>query len=131
MFENLIREMGFVTKGQLETLISNKMVKFQHEQFGRGAEAVKTFIVKDMVIVRLKNVLTPAEKQLAHTAHGKKVIKELRYELEDIIRPKLEALIQELTGAKVCSIHNDISTKTGERIDVFILDCNLETQFKY
>lgn len=39
-------------------------------------------------------------------------------------------LIQDLTGAKVLSIHNDISTKTGERINIFILDRDLESQLK-
>jgi uncharacterized protein YbcI len=106
------------------------MVKFQQEQLGRGAEEVKTYIVKDMVIVRLKNVLTAAEEQLALTEHGKSLIKELRYELETLIRPKLERLVIDLTGAKVICVHNDISTKTGERIDVFILDCDLEEKIK-
>lgn len=115
-----------MTKGQLEALISNNMTKFQHEQLGRGAEGAKTYIIRDMVIVRMENVLTLAEKQLAATDEGKSLIKELRCQLERIIRPKMEKLIQELTGATVISLHNDISTKTGERIDIFILDRDLE-----
>jgi uncharacterized protein YbcI len=115
-----------MTKGQLESLISMNMTKFQQEQLGRGAEGAKTYIIKDMVIVRMENVLTPAEKQLLQTEEGKSLIKELRCELERIIRPKMEDLIQELTGSRVISVHNDISTKTGERIDIFILDCDLE-----
>lgn len=117
-------------KGQLESHISNKMVMFQREQLGRGAEEAHTFIIKDMVIVRMANVLTPAEKQLVQTERGKILIKELRHELENLLRPKLEMLIQDLTGAKVLSIHNDISTKTGERINIFILDRDLESQLK-
>ncbi|GMQ60941.1 Na-translocating system protein MpsC family protein [Vallitalea maricola] len=119
-----------MTKGQLEALISTKMVAFQREQLGRGAEGTKTYISGDMIIIRMKNVLTPAEKQLAITDQGKGLIKEIRIQLESIIRPKLEELMQNLTGAKVISIHNDISTKTGERIDMFILDCNLEERLK-
>jgi uncharacterized protein YbcI len=42
--------------------------------------------------------------------------------LEEIIRPKLEEMLEEITGCKVISIHNDISTKTGERMDVIILE---------
>lgn len=118
-----------MTKGQLEALISKKMISFQQEQLGRGAECAKTYIVQDMVIVRLKNVLTPAEKQLSSTPHGKGLIKEMRYSLEDIIRDKMEILITELTGKNLITVHNDISTKTGERIDIFILDSNLEDDF--
>jgi uncharacterized protein YbcI len=55
-------------KGKLEAIISNKMIAFQREQLGRGAESAKTYILDDMVIIRLKGVLTAAEKQLAKDA---------------------------------------------------------------
>ncbi len=109
-------------KGKLEDLISTNMIAFQREQLGRGAESAKTYIIDDMIIIRLKGVLTPAEKQLAIQEKGKALVKEMRYQLEEIIRPKLELLIEDITGLKVVSLHNDISTKTGERIDVVVVD---------
>lgn len=108
-------------KGKLEAIISNNMIAFQREQLGRGAESAKTYIMDDMILIRLKGVLTAAEKQLASQEKGKALIKEMRYQLEEIIRPKLETMIEEITGIKVISLHNDISTKTGERIDVIVL----------
>ncbi len=109
-------------KGKLEAIVSNNMIAFQREQLGRGAESAKTYIIDDMIIVRLKGVLTAAEKQLAQQEKGKALVKEMRYQLEEIIRPKLERLIEEIVGMKVISLHNDISTKTGERIDVIIVE---------
>ena len=109
-------------KGKLESRISNSMITFQREQLGRGAESAKTYIVEDMIIIRLKGVLTAAEVQLAQTEEGKALVKEMRFRLEEIIRPKLEAMIEEITGHRVISLHNDISTKTGERMDVVIVD---------
>lgn len=113
-------------KGKLEALISNKMISFQREQLGRGAESAKTYVIDDMIIIRLKGVLTATEKQLALQEKGKALVKEIRYQLEEIIRPKLEVLIEEITGIKVVSLHNDISTKTGERIDVIILESKVD-----
>lgn len=115
-----------MTKGSLEALISKKMISFQREQLGRGAESAKTYIFDDIILVRLKGVLTSAEKQLARQEKGKALIKEMRYQLEEIIRPQLETLIFDITGTKVVSLHNDISTKTGERIDVIVLEEVLE-----
>lgn len=109
-------------KGKLEALISANMISFQKDQFGRGAESAKTYIIDDMIIIRLKGVLTAAEKQLAQKEKGRCLIKEMRYQLEEIVRPMLERLIEETTGVKVISHHNDISTKTGERMDVIILE---------
>ena len=111
-----------MTKGEMEALISKEMIKFQREQLGRGAESAKTYIIDDMVVIRLKGVLTAAEKQLARQEKGKCLVKEIRYQLEEIIRPELEQLIEEITGRKVITLHNDISTKTGERMDVVVID---------
>lgn len=113
-------------KGRLEALISNKMIAFQREQLGRGAESANTYIKDDMIVVRLQGVLTAAEKQLAQQDKGKALIKEMRYQLEEIIRPKLEVLVEEIIGIRVKSLHNDISTKTGERIDVIILESKVD-----
>lgn len=112
-------------KGRMEALISERMISFQREQLGRGAESAKTYILKDMIIVRLKGALTAAEKQLASQEKGRTLIKDLRNQLEDIIRTDLEVMIEEVTGVKVVSVHNDISTITGEKIDVFILEKEL------
>lgn len=115
-----------MTKGEMEALISSRMIKFQRDQLGRGAESAKTYIIDDMIVIRLKGVLTAAEKQLAQKEKGKSLIKEMRYQLEEIIRPQLEVLIESTTGRKVITLHNDISTKTGERIDVIILEDSIE-----
>lgn len=111
-----------LTKGQMEAEISNKIIQFEKEHMGRGPTEAKTFLLEDMVLVRLKNVLTPAEHQLAKTNEGKGLIKQVRVQLFENARAILEDLITSVTGASVVSIHSDISTVTGERVIVFILN---------
>jgi len=113
-------------KSEMEAMISEAMIKFQKEQLGRGAESAKSYIIDDMILIRLKGVLTPAERQLARQEKGKSLIKEMRYQLEEIIRPQLEVLMTQLTGEKVLSLHNDISTKTGERLDVIVMSTPIQ-----
>lgn len=112
------------TKGQLEAEISDALVKFELDYMGRGPEEARTYIVEDLVIVRLRGVLTPAEKQLAGidgTPQGRVLVKEVRRELIEKARPLLEAIIRDVTGQDVRSLHTDISTHIGERIIVFSL----------
>lgn len=45
------------TKGQLEAEISEAIIKFEKEYLGRGPEETKTFIVEDVVLVRLRTVV--------------------------------------------------------------------------
>ena len=112
------------TQGQLEARISEALIKFEREYMGRGPEEAKSYLIEDMVLVRLRGVLTPAEKQLAQSNpsdQGRNLIKQVRSELLERGRPLLEALVADITGRKVRSLHTDISTVTGERIIVFSL----------
>ena len=45
----------------------------------------------------------------------------MRTHLLETARPLLEAMIQEVTGIKVVSMHHDISTVTGEEVVLFTL----------
>ena len=111
-----------MNQGKIEDTINTWFISYQKQLFGRGAESVKTYIIDDMIILRSKGVLTPAERQLSKNHEGKCLIKELRYHLEEILRPELEKTVMEVLGRKIISLHNDISTKTGERIDIIVLD---------
>ena len=118
------------TKGQIESQISEAIIKFEKEYMGRGPMETKTYIIKDMIFIRLKGVLTPAEEQLAKTADGSELIKKIRIKLLEGARLLLENIISDITGYQVKSLHTDISTKTGERIIIFTLEQNLEEKHK-
>ncbi len=113
------------SKGQIEAGISEAIIKFEKEYMGRGPDETKTYIMDDIIVVRLRRVLTPAEQQLAGMSNettGRVLIKQVRTELLEKARPLLEQIIFALTGKKVKSLHTDISTITGERVIIFTLD---------
>ena len=83
-------------------------------------------MIDDLVIVRSFGVLTPAEKRLAASHEGRRLIKAMRQQVLEAGRPNLEDIVHKHTAAKVVSIHSDISTKSGEWMDVFVLDRVLE-----
>lgn len=116
------------TQGQLEAEIAQAVVRFELEFMGRGPEETRAYLVDDMVLVRLKGVMTPAEKALASAAEGdrgRELIKQVRSELIERGRPLLEAIVKDLLGVGVLSLHTDISTVTGERIILFTLDATV------
>jgi uncharacterized protein YbcI len=82
-----------------------------------------------MIFFRLKGVLTPAEKQLAKSPEGADLIKRTRVQLLESGRPLLQKIILDVTGCHVKSLHTDISTKTDERVIIFILEENFENRF--
>ena len=113
------------SKGELEAEISQAIIRFEKEYMGRGPLETRTYLLDDLVLVRLRNVLTVAELKLAEADekhHGRELIKQARQKLLEHGRPLLEAVIKDILGVNVRSLHTDISTKTGERIIVFTLD---------
>lgn len=118
------------TKGEAESAIRNAVIKFEQEFMGRGPEDVRAFIIKDIVLVRLKGVLTPAERQLAKTAEGVEMVRRLRQNLIAQGREKLSQQVDDITGAKTIGLFTDIDTQIGERMIVFTLDQDLEVTFQ-
>jgi uncharacterized protein YbcI len=112
------------TQGEIESAVAEGMSRFEQEYMGRGPKDVRAYLIDDLVVVRLKGVLTAAEQHLVRTLQpekGRDLLKQVRSHLIEIARPTMEAMVQEITGMKVVSLHHDISTATGEEVVLFAL----------
>lgn len=115
-----------LTKGEIESAIRNAIIKFEQEFMGRGPEDVRAYIVRDLVVVRLRGVLTPAERQLAKTTEGVDMVKRIRQTLIAQGRDRLFEQVNEITGAKALALFTDINAQIGEKVLVFTVDRDLE-----
>src|SRR5271156_4475353 len=105
------------TQGEIEAAICEGITRFEQDYMGRGPKDIHTHVIGDLVVVRLKGVLTAAEQQLVKSLSadkGRDLLKEVRTQLMETARPILETMVQEATGVQVLSLHHDISTITGE-----------------
>jgi uncharacterized protein YbcI len=112
------------TQGEIESAISEGMSRFEQEYMGRGPKYVHVHLIDDLVLVRLKGVLTAAEQHLVKALpaeKGRDLLKQVRSHLIEVARPTMEAMIHGITGVKVVSLHHDISTLTGEEVVLFTL----------
>ncbi|MCX5684583.1 MAG: DUF2294 domain-containing protein [Planctomycetota bacterium] len=112
------------TQGEIEAAICEGISRFEQDYMGRGPKDIRAHLIGDLLVVRLQGVLTAAEQHLVKALTGEKgrdLLKQVRTHLIETARPALEALVQAATGAKVVSLHPDISTATGEEVVVFAL----------
>ena len=112
------------TQGEIEAAICEGIGRFEQEYMGRGPKDIHTHLIRDLLIVRLEGVLTAAEQQLAKSLapeRGRDLLKQVRTQLIETARPVMEALVENVTGVKVLSLHHDISTVTGEEVVLFTL----------
>ena len=91
---------------------------------GRGPKDINTHLLGDFLVARLQGVLTAAEQHLVKSLSaekGRNLLKQVRTHLIETARPLLEAMVHEVTGVKVLTLHHDISTVTGEEVILFTL----------
>lgn len=112
------------TQGEIEAAVCEGIARFEQDYMGRGPKDIHAYLIEDLLVVRLKGVLTVAEQQLVAVLpaeKGRDLLKQVRIHLVETARPVMEEMIQKTTGVKVVSVHHDISTRTGEEIVVFTL----------
>jgi uncharacterized protein YbcI len=112
------------TQGEIESAICEGISRFEQDYMGRGPKDIHAHLLGDFLVVRLKGVLTAAEQHLVKSLpaeKGRDLLKQVRTHLIETARPIMEAMVQEVTGTKILTLHHDISTVTGEEVVVFTL----------
>ena len=117
------------SRGEYEDEFTKAIIKFEKEQLGRGPESARTYMLDDLILVRLRDILTSAETALGRDREGQALVKEVRRQLHEISRSLIEQIVKEILGYDVISLHTDMSVKTGERIIVLVVDGNLDELF--
>ena len=112
------------TPGEIEAAICEGISRFEQDYMGRGPKDIRAHLLGDLLVVRLRGVLTAAEQHLVKSLsadRGRDLLKDVRTQLIETARPLLEALVREVTGVEALSLHHDISTVTGEEVILFTL----------
>jgi uncharacterized protein YbcI len=112
------------TQGELEAAVSKGVTIFMQEFMGRGPKDICTHLIGDLLLVRLRGVLTAAERHLVAALpaeKGRDLLKQVRTHLVEVSRPRLEKMVEESCGMRCVSLHHDVSTVTGEEVFVFTL----------
>jgi uncharacterized protein YbcI len=112
------------TQGEIEAAVCEGIARFEQDFMGRGPKDIRAHLIGDLLVVRLRGVLTAAEQQLVKTLpaeKGRDLLKQVRTQLIETARGALESLVGDISGSSVVSLHHDISTVTGEEVLLFTL----------
>ncbi|MCP8615812.1 DUF2294 domain-containing protein [Salirhabdus salicampi] len=118
------------TIGTVEAEIGKALTHWEKDFLGRGSVSVKTDILRDMIIVSLRGILTPAEYSVCNSIEGTLSIKRNRADLVESGTSQLYEIISNIAEENIKSFYTDLSTVTGERIMVFKMEIDLETKWK-
>src|SRR5947207_7898593 len=89
-------EVRMKTQGEIEAAVCDGMSRFEQEYMGRGPKDIHAHLIGDLLVVRLRGVLTAAQQQLAKSLpaeKGRDLLNQVRTQLIETARPVLEALV--------------------------------------
>jgi uncharacterized protein YbcI len=102
--------------------ISNAMVRLHKEQFGRGPTSARTsWAGDDMLVCRLENTLTPAERKLAEMGEHQRLRDTRDLFQHSAVREFCEP-VEQIVGRKIRAFMSAIDTEAdGLVTEIFIL----------
>jgi uncharacterized protein YbcI len=112
------------TQGEIEAAVCEGITRFMQDFMGRGPKEIRTYLVCDLLVVRLKGILSEAETNLAAVLpaeRGRDLLKSVRTHLVEASRERLQQMIESSSDMTCSSMHHDVSTTTGEEMFVFTL----------
>ena len=90
----------YPTAGQIERTISQRVSSLYRNQFGHQPSRVDCHLLGNKLVISLENVITPIEKLLVQT-ESSAMVPQLRSFVDQIIKPKLQELVEEISKVNV------------------------------
>jgi uncharacterized protein YbcI len=109
------------TEGELAGRISNAVVQYMHERFGRGPGVARTVVADSMVVVTLHETLSEAESYLVRTGKAE-TVNSARTALRMAIRRELASLVEDATGQRVTAVLSDQNLEVDLTVYIFLLE---------
>ena len=112
------------TKKEIESAIIEEINRFERDYMGRGPKCVQVHLLDDLLVIRLRGILVPAEENLVKSLpddKGRDLLKQVRSNLIQSTRPVMEPMVEAITGVEIETMHHSICTKTGEEVILFAL----------
>jgi uncharacterized protein YbcI len=106
--------------GALSAAISETIVRLLAESTGRGPSKARTTIDHDLIVVVLRNNLTPGERYLADSDRAGQVL-DMRRAYQDAMRSGCIASIENLTGRTVEAFMSANHIDPDLAAEIFIL----------
>ncbi len=117
------------SRGELEAVLANALLRFEKDQLGRGPVETRAHLIENLVVIMARGVLTPEETALAMVPRGPELVRQIRRELLESSRQRLESIVQGATGCHVNSILSDIDVETSECVFVFVLNERIDERY--
>jgi uncharacterized protein YbcI len=107
--------------GPLLAEVTNAVVQLHSSHYGKGPTRSKSYLLDDVLICVMSDVLTTVERTLVDAGeHGK--VRETRLAFQEAMRDRFTEAIEEIVGRRVLGFTSQVILEPEVAIEVFVLE---------
>jgi uncharacterized protein YbcI len=107
--------------GRLLAEITNRIVAFMREHYGRGPIKAKTYVLDNLIVCVLSDGFTAIERTMMEGGQPDRVL-EMRRDFQLLMKQRYTEMIEELTGRKVLAFLSQAHVEPDLTIEMFLMD---------
>jgi uncharacterized protein YbcI len=110
-----------LTGGKLLSEITNRIVAFMREHYGRGPIKAKTYVLDNLIVCVLNDGFTAIERTMMEGGEPERVL-EMRRDFQRMMKVRYSEMIERLTGRKVLAFLSQAHVDPDLTVEMFLMD---------
>jgi uncharacterized protein YbcI len=107
--------------GRLMAEITNRIVAFMREHYGRGPIKAKTYVLDNLIVCVLSDGFTAIERTMMEGGEPDRVL-EMRRDFQRMMKERYSEMIEALTGRNVLAFLSQAHVEPDLTIEIFLMD---------
>jgi uncharacterized protein YbcI len=107
--------------GPLLAEVTNAIVRLHREHYGKGPTRSKTYVLDDVLLCVMRDVLTTVERTLVEAGEHAKV-RDTRFAFEDATRDRFVEAVERIVGRRVLGFTSQVLVTEDVAIEMFLLE---------
>src|SRR6201995_2707668 len=107
--------------GRLLAEITNRIVAFMREHYGRGPIKAKTYVLDNLIVCVLSDGFTAIERTMMEGGEPERVL-EMRRDFQRMMKVRYSEMIEELTGRRVLAFLSQAHVEPDLTVEMFLID---------
>jgi uncharacterized protein YbcI len=107
--------------GRLMAEITNRIVAFMREHYGRGPIKAKTYVLDNLIVCVLSDGFTAIERTMMEGGQSDRVL-DMRRDFQLLMKQRYSEMIESLTGRKVLAFLSQAHVEPDLTIEMFLMD---------
>ncbi len=107
--------------GRLLAEITNRIVAFMHEHYGRGPIKAKTYVLDNLIVCVLSDGFTAIERTMMEGGEPDRVL-EMRRDFQRMMKERYTEMVEALSGRKVLAFLSQAHVEPDLTVEIFLMD---------